>query len=287
MTNLSACPLCGSSDSRNVNPETGIAECVSCGLVFHYIRPEPAEISEYYSRETKYDLWLGQEKARDRLWKKRLKKMQKHAMPGTLLDIGAGIGQFLHHAKPHFTKVAGTEISTSAVRISKEKYGIELVRGLLEEIDFGGERFDNITVFHVIEHVQSPGALIEKCRGLLNPGGILFIAAPNDLNGLKNKVKAAAGKIFPKRFSTSTFAPINLECMEGEIHLSHFSPRVLSDYLTKSGFKVLDASLDAYSVSIGIKGILNNLFYYLCLTFNAVTGMNVYDTFWIAAQKTD
>ena len=42
-----------------------------------------------------------------------------------------------------------------------------------------GEKFDFITLRHVIEHVFDPVALINSCYALLNDSGILWIETPN------------------------------------------------------------------------------------------------------------
>jgi 2-polyprenyl-3-methyl-5-hydroxy-6-metoxy-1,4-benzoquinol methylase len=53
-------------------------------------------------------------------------------------------------------------------------FDIELRQGTLDDIDFATERFDNVTLSHVLEHLHSPRALLERCAQLLGPGGRFF-----------------------------------------------------------------------------------------------------------------
>src|SRR4029077_16081240 len=132
---VTSCNVCGSDRIQKVDLEFNFCCCCSCGYVFDSPRPSVAEVERFYSQAGKYDSWLQQERARDLLWKRRLQKLLPHRAPGSLLDIGAGIGQFLHHAQPLFTQVTGTEVSNSAVRIASEKYGLKLLAGQLEDLN--------------------------------------------------------------------------------------------------------------------------------------------------------
>src|ERR1700704_2544289 len=166
-----SCNVCRSDRIQSVDAEFNFCRCDSCGYVFDSPRPSTVEVAAFYSQPAKYNSWLKEEAARDALWKRRLKKLSRHSAQGSLLDIGAGIGQFLHYARSQFTAVSGTEVSESAVRIAKEKYGFDLHMGQAEEIDLPPASFRNITLFHVLEHVPDPMRLMDRCRELLQPQG--------------------------------------------------------------------------------------------------------------------
>ena len=130
-----ACSICRSDRIQRIDSDFNFCRCDSCGYVFDSPRPSFAQISAFYSQAGKYDTWLNEERARDMLWKRRLKKLSRYSSKGRLLDIGTGYGQFLHHARPFFAEVTGTEVSESAVVLAKEKYGLSLLAGQVEELD--------------------------------------------------------------------------------------------------------------------------------------------------------
>jgi SAM-dependent methyltransferase len=53
-------------------------------------------------------------------------------------------------------------------------------RDLVERFDDGAP-FDAITFLQTIEHVESPGEVLERLASLLAPGGVLYVSTPNRL----------------------------------------------------------------------------------------------------------
>ncbi len=285
---LHTCNLCASERIRVLDADSNICGCETCGYVFDNPRPTAPEIMSFYSQPTKYDPWLVEERARDTLWKRRLKKMGRTRKPGSLLDVGTGIGQFLHHAKAFYSDVHGTEVSESAVRIAREKYNLDVTRGEIGSIQFGVASFDNITVFHVLEHVPDPKSVIERCRSLLSSDGILVIAVPNDILCLRRRAGRFLKRAGVRRVGTADgvgLPRITLDGSVSEIHLSHFTPAVLQRLLEASGFAILQKDLDPYYVATGMKSVVHGLFYRFCCLLKVITGRNLYDTIWLVARK--
>lgn len=281
-----ACNICGSEQIQKVDPEFNFCRCNSCGYVFDSPRPSFAEISAFYSQAGKYNAWLKEERARDMLWKRRLKKLLKCGAAGRLLDIGAGHGQFLYHAQPFFSEVTGTEVSASAIAIAKEKYGLSLLAGQVEGLDLPPRSFDTITLFHVLEHVPDPCTLIHRCHTLLRPEGILAIAVPNDVLAWTSRIKKIGKQLGLKPFQK--FSPkLGISRAGGscEIHLSHFTLPVLRHLLENSGLQVIGESLDPYYVSRGVRLFLDSAYFAVHRISHAALKINRYDTIWMVTRK--
>lgn len=288
MEKLSACPLCSNNKICVVDDISKLAECLECGYVFDNPRPTPQEISEYYSRASQYDNWLAVRPERELLWRRRLNKLLMHDVRGDLLDIGTGIGQFLAVARHNFSTLTGTEISASAAQIARDLYGLDVINDALEHIDFGESRFDIVTLFHVLEHVHDPAAVVKKCHDLLRDNGILLIAVPNELQSFRQKARSYLCRL---GLLKSTFhgkfgiAPIVLDGSLAEIHLSHFTPSVIDSLVRRYGFAVLENSLDPYFVAKGWVNVFQLMYYRLMDLILRLTRHNFYDTIWLVAKK--
>jgi 2-polyprenyl-3-methyl-5-hydroxy-6-metoxy-1,4-benzoquinol methylase len=220
------------------------------------------------------------------LWKRRLKKLLQSGAKGRLLDIGAGYGQFLHHAQSIFSEATGTEVSESAVAIAKEKYGLSLLAGQIEELELPPQSFDTITLFHVLEHVPVPGMLVSRCHALLRTQGILVIAVPNDILAWTSTIKKIGKKLGLSAFQK--FSPklgISRAGASREIHLSHFTPAVLRQLLESSGLRIIEEALDPFYVSSGLRLFLDSSYYALHRLLHATLKINRYDTIWMVARK--
>jgi 2-polyprenyl-3-methyl-5-hydroxy-6-metoxy-1,4-benzoquinol methylase len=280
------CNICHSAAIEQIDPECNLCRCSRCGFVFDNPRPTQQEIAWFYSQEGKYDSWLTDAVARDALWKRRLKMVLRRRAPGNLLDVGTGIGQFLHHAEPHFARVAGTEISESAIRIARERYGLEIQQGQIEDLPLPDSAFDNVTLFHVLEHVPGPAKLMRRCHQVLRPDGIVVIAVPNDVLAWGSRLKKLGKRMGLRPFQKfSRVTGIAKAGTSREIHLSHFTPAVLRQLLSSSGFEILEDGLDPYYAASGMWKVTHGLYYAFHRMIFAFSGVNRYETIWMIARK--
>jgi len=94
---------------------------------------------------------------------------------GTLLDIGAGTGDFLNSAKKYGWEINGVEPNEGARKLAHQK-GVDL-KSSIDVVK--GKKYDVITLWHVLEHLPNLEDTINKIEELLKPGGTLIIAVPN------------------------------------------------------------------------------------------------------------
>jgi 2-polyprenyl-3-methyl-5-hydroxy-6-metoxy-1,4-benzoquinol methylase len=285
---LQRCGVCNSTLLEVVDGDCNVQRCRDCGYVFDNPRPTLEELIAFYSRPTQYDSWLSELGTRDRLWKRRLRKLKKTKKPGSLLDVGSGIGQFLSLARNFYTDVFGTEVSSTAIQIAKEKYNLDLFAGTLENPALQGKVFDNITLFHVLEHVPYPRSVLDTCHRLLRAEGILVIAVPNEVASLRAITRRGLtkAKVFKSRRLGDFGLPrIALEANTHEIHLSHFTPAVLHRLLEATGFSVIQSTLDPYYVLSGWSRLKQDIYYNCCLALSYLFRVNLYDAMLVIARK--
>ena len=99
---------------------------------------------------------------------------------GRLLDIGCGTGDFLRICLEAGWTVTGIEPNESARALAKEKVVQSSIFPSLEELSSAGEeKFEVITLWHVLEHLPDLYEQIRMIKSLLKPNGSLFIAVPN------------------------------------------------------------------------------------------------------------
>jgi ubiquinone/menaquinone biosynthesis C-methylase UbiE len=282
------CPLCHSHQIHDFDTSINLRKCHDCSFIFLNPRPAYKAIFHFYSRNQKYDGWIKNIDGREEMWKCRLSKILPLKKDGKLLDVGTGIGQFLAISKKYYPDSCGTEISESAVQLANEKYHITVFKGTLDSLHFKENSFDIITMFHVLEHLHEPDLTMKEIGTLLKPGGILIIAIPNEIDSLRRIIKKIFGYMgikFHKSQGKSGINKIDLTSINGEIHLSYFTSKVLKRYLVNHGFIIVDDSLDPYFASKGFKRIIDNIYYNVNIIFYRLTCINLYDTIWIAAKK--
>jgi SAM-dependent methyltransferase len=98
--------------------------------------------------------------------------------PGRLLDIGAGRGRFVAQARAAGWYAHGIEPSRRGIEGAKA-FGIELVAGGIDDAAVPAGSLDAATLWHVLEHLDDPGAALERIATWLVPGGRLLVGVPN------------------------------------------------------------------------------------------------------------
>lgn len=93
----------------------------------------------------------------------------------TILDIGAGTGDFLKSAKKNGWKIHGVEPNQQA-RLKALTKEVTLKESLA---DIPAEKFDVITLWHVLEHLPDLENEINNIQKKLKQNGYLVIAVPN------------------------------------------------------------------------------------------------------------
>lgn len=149
----------------------------------------------------------------------------------TVLDIGAGTGDFLKTCKENKWTTFGVEPSIDARNIAKVKK-IDLVENLES---LGDKKFDIITLWHVLEHIPNLKQYINKIKELLKPNGYLIIAVPN--------YKSFDAKYY-KEFWAAYDVPRHVW------HFSKTSIKKIFKEFKMEVIKILPMKFDSYYVSL-------------------------------------
>ncbi|RBN49906.1 class I SAM-dependent methyltransferase [Flavobacterium psychrolimnae] len=150
---------------------------------------------------------------------------------GSILDIGAGTGDFLSVAKENGWHTIGVEPSEKAKAIAKKK-GVSFV-GETSELE--NQSFDVISMWHVLEHVPDLENQIKELKRLLKPNGTLIVAVPN--------FKSFDAKHYGKFWAA----------YDVPIHFWHFSKTAIKMLFEKEEMKlvkVLPMKFDSFYVSL-------------------------------------
>jgi 2-polyprenyl-3-methyl-5-hydroxy-6-metoxy-1,4-benzoquinol methylase len=246
---LTFCPVCNSPQIVHESTKNKLFSCRNCLVYFTNPRPVQDFIVENYSFGGYYKKFKPDENW-EGMWKRRVERVLNRVPSGRILDMGSGIGTFLHMCRDFAFECVGTEISKEAIVRAKELYNLDLLCGYVEDLELENNSFDAITMWHVFEHLPYPGKTLQYLHGKLKKGGYLFIAVPNN----------SYWKIFyspffllssKKRKLEALIPPISYENRFKEIHLIHFAPESLRRVVEPRGFKMKELTMDNISLRPG------------------------------------
>tara|TARA_B100000686_G_scaffold272467_1_gene289618 strand:- start:191 stop:1018 length:828 start_codon:yes stop_codon:yes gene_type:complete len=199
--------------------------------------PVPENLSAYYKSESYISHTDASKSFTEKLYnivktymlQKKVGWILKEKSAGKLLDIGAGTGDFLKAASRYF-KVEGVEPSKVAREKAQKKH-LRLKKKLSEISD----KYNIITMWHVLEHVPNLEQQFKEFHRLLNDDGLLVIAVPN--------YKSKDADIY-KEYWAAYDVPR---------HLWHFSKKGIQTLFFENGFQLFHSKglkFDSFYVSM-------------------------------------
>ncbi|HXG55962.1 MAG TPA: class I SAM-dependent methyltransferase [Vicinamibacterales bacterium] len=196
-----------------------LVRCRGCG--FQYVNPRLASdviLSGYMDGDD--PAYVSQLKARERTFAASLDEIERTAGgKGRLLDIGTAAGAFVAAARDRGWDAQGCEPNRWMAAWGAAHYGITIRQGTVFDQTYEDSSFDVITLWDVIEHTPDPKAVLERCRALLKPGGVLVVNYPD----IGSWIARALGRRW--LFLTS-------------VHLYYFDRRTIRMILERTGYTV-------------------------------------------------
>jgi 2-polyprenyl-3-methyl-5-hydroxy-6-metoxy-1,4-benzoquinol methylase len=144
-----------------------------------------------------------------------------YRQPGRLLDFGCGAGDFMKRMREYGWQVEGIDVSTAVANRLGVGPGIQVHIGTLPHPNVQPESFDAVTMWHSLEHVHNPRAVLKAANTVLRGGGILAVSVPN------------FGSWSRRHFQQHWFE------LALPRHLTQFEPATLEALVKAEGFRVL------------------------------------------------
>lgn len=239
-TKTLACSLCGSPAVERRYEETWNGStyvgyhCAACDLyqtlgTLDEISPEYLKLEDDDLTEAHITLQTSHKGGGFAQWAALMRKLGNGQLQGNLLDIGCGVGGFLDFATSQGLEVYGYDASPVQIEMARRRHprvanfiDLEPYRATLD----AKVQFDFVTMWDVLEHIRTPGALLAPLRAAMSPQGILFVSVP------------AAGpiglKLAKAKLLKSDHGLIPYE------HVFYYSRKSLRRLFEEHGYEVLD-----------------------------------------------
>jgi SAM-dependent methyltransferase len=231
-----SCEVCGSDEPEYLlsSPRLDgpLVRCRSCGLVyvgrrrsnFTFAGHDDARSRALARRVEDLGLVRHDVEEAERPWRldaerERLARVVKHVGHGRLLDVGSANGTFLTVAQKRFD-ARGVEPEPGTSERSRAA-GLDVVTGTLEDVERPPGGFAAITMFHVIEHLDSPRHALHRAHELLATDGVIVIETPTVDNLWFRVAPARWRQLIPD-------------------HYFFFSRETLYELLRRTGFEPLE-----------------------------------------------
>jgi len=219
-----ACLVCGEPGrDRLFELARPIVRCRGCGLVYAEIDgPAPTHLyDERYYKGLVYADYIADRPAIHKNAARALRELEAMIPGRSLLDVGCAAGFFLEAARERGWRVKGVEVSEYASEHARRELGLDVRTGSVTDLAGNTPRFDAVTLWDVIEHLDRPDLALRRIRSLLRPGGVVAIST-GDYGSF---VARAFGRRW-RLFADPT-------------HLFFFDKRGLARLLAAAGFHVV------------------------------------------------
>ena len=187
MTTRITCPLCTrevafTHTETHIDPKSGkeykLFHCSACTGGFWEPLKNPG--GAWYEHDERY-ADRNKNPILDANWNHR--KVLSFLAPraGSVLDVGCGVGNFLAYAESRGWKGTGIDFDRDAIDAGKKTFGLQNL--FVSDIHTFAKantqkRYDLVTFFDVLEHIDDHAAFMTAVRDFLAAGGHIAISVP-------------------------------------------------------------------------------------------------------------
>lgn len=209
------CDLCGAGSPTQLPQDPRIAVCSRCGFIYVPERRSPEQIAKSWEQvyaDGLYDPNWPAVKAR--LFYVAEWIDQTIGLAGkSLIDIGAGKGQFLRFAAQKQARVFGIEPAAT-------EYDYDIVKRSIEDGPLN-EKWDVVTINWTLENTADPMAMLRFARDHVKPDGWVVVATGSRI-------------LVPFKKALSKYLNLNIAA---DLHCSRWSYNSLTGAGVISGMK--------------------------------------------------
>jgi len=210
------CPLCGSADGAALGRSRHgvLVRCGGCALAYHPAlvvagapgqqpslvpqddegqgkaaapgaglgeSPATSAVAPYYGDDAAYAAYRARKEPQWEELFRRLRGYLRGRAGGAwrLLDVGCARGYSTAVARRLGFAAHGVEPSAADAAYARERLGLPVDTGTVEQASFAPASFDAVVMWSVLEHLTVPQATFAAIARLLRPGGMLNIFTPN------------------------------------------------------------------------------------------------------------
>ena len=264
------CDLCGADNTVDylLFDEYKYVQCLNCGLIYQNPQPQINPLKKRYTKKY-FDYELRNQHNFFELMRKTLQDIKflekispRFASQKRFLDIGCATGLLLNYIKHYGWQIQGIEIDEFSTEYARKNFNLNIINKSLEHAKLREESFDVIHWSHVIEHLPSPTAGLEKIYKALKKNGYMLLTTP--------RVDSFQQRLFKHNWRSYH-----------RDHLTIFSKKTLCRMVEKAGFKILKFfSWGGIAVDAGYPRWIKNI------TDKSVKLLNKGDVMFLLAKKT-
>lgn len=182
------CPLCGgqsepgftATDRNRARSDERFVyrRCAACGSYF--LTNVPTDLRHYYGSDY---YQLPDPADLDRLARvegPKLSLVTEYVSNGRLVEVGPGSGTFARAARNAGFDVTAIEMDARCCDYLERAVGVTAINSARpDEALVEGPAARAIAMWHVVEHLDRPWAVVDAAASTLEPGGVLAVAVPN------------------------------------------------------------------------------------------------------------
>jgi 2-polyprenyl-3-methyl-5-hydroxy-6-metoxy-1,4-benzoquinol methylase len=189
-TEETPCNLCGGSDVQIVGTRDrdGLplrtVLCTACGLVWTNPRPSAADLNAYYETSYRAD-YKGQTTppirkiVRGFLGAADRRSTLRAFRARTMLDVGCGAGELVYLMRREGLDASGLEPGIAFADFARTVLDVPIQTAGVDDATIAAESQDLVTMYHALEHVPDPMAVLMTVRPWIRQGGHLVVEVPN------------------------------------------------------------------------------------------------------------